>query len=87
MQDATTTLEEALQFIPMIQGISVLKADVFRSFALSEIAEAQGEAGLEPQSTATFDRAAQASSEVGEAKGTGVGARPRKQRPARHRVV
>jgi tetratricopeptide (TPR) repeat protein len=69
MQDATTTLEEALQFIPMIHGISVLKADVSRSFALSEIAEAQSEAGLEPQSTATFERAAQASSEVGEAMG------------------
>jgi tetratricopeptide (TPR) repeat protein len=68
MEDATATLGEALQFVPTIKGGILFEADVFRSLALSQIAAAQSEAGLKPQSAATFERAAQASLEVREAK-------------------
>ena len=57
-----------MQFVLTIKGSVLFEADVSRSLALSQIAAAHSEAGLKPQSAATFERAAQASSEVREAK-------------------
>jgi tetratricopeptide (TPR) repeat protein len=68
IEDAAATLVAALQVVPTIKDNSVQKADVATSLVLTKIAEALSEAGLGPQSAATFERAAQAASEVREAR-------------------
>ena len=64
IEDATVTLEAALQFVPTIKDNSIQTADLAKSLALSDIALAQNEAGLTSQSAATLERAAQAASQV-----------------------
>jgi len=66
IEDAAATLEMALQLVPAVKDGPLWKADVSRSLVLSAIAEAQSEVGLKPQSAASFARAEQAASEVGE---------------------
>jgi tetratricopeptide (TPR) repeat protein len=68
IEDATATLQAALQFVPTIGDGSFLSADVLKSIALAKIALAQHEAGLKSQSAATFERAAQAAAAVSDPK-------------------
>jgi tetratricopeptide (TPR) repeat protein len=66
IDDAATTLEAALSFVPSIEDAPFWKAEVSRSLVLSAIAETQSELGLKVQSDATFERAKQAASEIHE---------------------
>jgi tetratricopeptide (TPR) repeat protein len=68
IEDATATLEAALQFVPTIKDSSIQTAGLAKSLALSEIAMAQNEVGLTSQSAATLERAAQAASQVNDPK-------------------
>jgi tetratricopeptide (TPR) repeat protein len=68
IEDATLTLDAALQFVPTIKDSSIQTADLAKSLALSEIAMAQNETGLTSQSATTLERAAQAASQVNDHK-------------------
>lgn len=68
IDEATATLERALQFVPTIKESPLQTADLAKSLALSAIAMAQHAAGLTSQSAATLERAVQAASTVNDPK-------------------
>jgi tetratricopeptide (TPR) repeat protein len=63
-EDANATLDLALQAISDIKDNAVGKAAVSRSLALSAVAATQRKVGLASQAEVTFQRAAQAASEI-----------------------
>jgi tetratricopeptide (TPR) repeat protein len=66
VEDATATLDLALGVVPDIKDSSFWKAEVSRCLVLSAIAATQRKVGLKSQAEVTFQRAAQAASEIGE---------------------